>query len=248
LGDGSKTWLDRLDENERVNALLTEEQEHVTNMRDSRTKRIQEICDLWAEGGRTLQDIGNTYSMSKERVRQIVTEKGVKKAVALDKDVLVSIAEAARLTGLSRHQLNNYLYTGRLTKYKASKRVWVSTSDLRDLISDYEAKQHKPTLVERLEANLDKSTEHWLWTGRMFQGRFGILSMTTVNGYSYAHREAYKVWVGEIPEGMAVLQTCGIKHCCNPAHLYLKPHREASGDGFRAWHDRNRIERRVSVE
>jgi hypothetical protein len=36
-----------------------------------------------------------------------------------------------------------------------------------------------------------------------------------------AHRIAYEMWVGPIPVGGYVLQSCGNKLCCNPDHLYI---------------------------
>jgi len=64
----------------------------------------------------------------------------------------------------------------------------------------------------------EPNTGCFLWTG------------TTTGGYGrvrrgkrthYAHRVAYELLVGPIPEGMCVLHRCDTPPCVNPAHLFL---------------------------
>lgn len=60
----------------------------------------------------------------------------------------------------------------------------------------------------------------WLWKGYVStQTRYGIASM---KGYHWqAHRIAYEILVGPIPEEMQVLHArhCTARHCVNPRHL-----------------------------
>lgn len=56
----------------------------------------------------------------------------------------------------------------------------------------------------------------WLWAAAIRQG----------TGYGHfqnqlAHRVAYELTLGPIPDGMWVLHTCDVKRCVNPEHLYV---------------------------
>jgi hypothetical protein len=64
--------------------------------------------------------------------------------------------------------------------------------------------------------------ECWLWlAGRNPKGygRFGMHGSAV-----FAHRQAYALTVGAIPEGMYVCHRCDNPPCCNPEHLFLGTH------------------------
>jgi hypothetical protein len=73
----------------------------------------------------------------------------------------------------------------------------------------------------------------WLWTGQVREtkgngsgsrGRI-ILGKNTKNRRSYiAHRAAYRVWVGDIPEGFEVCHECDVSLCIRPDHLFAGTH------------------------
>ena len=53
----------------------------------------------------------------------------------------------------------------------------------------------------------------WLWTGPL-AGGYPLLG-----GRDYAHRVAYTLWVGPIPEGLTLDHLCRTPACVNPKHL-----------------------------
>lgn len=73
--------------------------------------------------------------------------------------------------------------------------------------------------------DLRDDAECWPWTG-----------CTTSNGYGrasrdgganvLAHRFAYELVLGPIPEGLCILHACDTPACVNPAHLSVGTHQE----------------------
>lgn len=63
----------------------------------------------------------------------------------------------------------------------------------------------------------------WLWTAGRFRKGYGQYTRT-VAGYQYhlyAHRIAWELTRGSIPEGLCVCHRCDNPPCCNPEHLFL---------------------------
>ena len=67
---------------------------------------------------------------------------------------------------------------------------------------------------------------HWIYDGTLTQKGYALLQLgSRVDGTrrkSFAHREAYKIWIGKIPKGWHVHHKCNHKDCFNPRHLKAK--------------------------
>lgn len=65
---------------------------------------------------------------------------------------------------------------------------------------------------------VSKAGGHWLLGVTRTDKGYSVIS---VGGgkKDYAHRVAYELYVGPIPDGLVIDHVCEIKWCCNPEHL-----------------------------
>jgi hypothetical protein len=72
-------------------------------------------------------------------------------------------------------------------------------------------------------ARIDTSDPNgcWPWKGPFNSGGYGHFQEGRRGPMTRAHRRAYQLAKGPIPDGLLVCHTCDNPPCCNPAHLWL---------------------------
>ena len=86
---------------------------------------------------------------------------------------------------------------------------------------------HRYTLIQRWAAKVrlpDTSEGCWIWTAARQKGGYGSIG-SGLGSTILAHRYAYQLFVGDVPDGMELDHLCRNTACVNPNHLEAVPHR-----------------------
>jgi hypothetical protein len=93
-------------------------------------------------------------------------------------------------------------------------------------------KAHRRPLEYRFWEKVEKRESHqcWFWRGSIATNGYGQFMWTDDRKPKRAHRVAYELVCGPIPNGLLVLHRCDVRRCCNPAHLFLGTAKENTQD------------------
>lgn len=74
---------------------------------------------------------------------------------------------------------------------------------------------------KRFENNIERIPECgcWIWMGHTESNGYGRISIG--KKIILAHRFAYELYIGKIPDGLDACHDCDTSECCNPYHLFL---------------------------
>ena len=87
------------------------------------------------------------------------------------------------------------------------------------------------TDVDRFWAKVDKSKDCWTWAASKRGAGYGAIGWQ--GSVRRAHRVAYELENGPIPEGMCVCHSCDTRECVRPSHLFLATQSENIQDMIR---------------
>ena len=78
----------------------------------------------------------------------------------------------------------------------------------------------------------------WNWRASIDRHGYGQFKVFRDTSPQRAHRVAWSIFHGPIPEGLMILHSCHNRKCCNPAHLRHGTHidnMKDMADAGRAW-------------
>lgn len=89
---------------------------------------------------------------------------------------------------------------------------------------------HRRPMADRFWEKVMKTDGCWWWTGAAVEKGYGRFLRKSGGHMATAHRVAWELTIGPVPDGLFVLHSCDIKWppdvfiyrlCVNPAHLFL---------------------------
>lgn len=87
-----------------------------------------------------------------------------------------------------------------------------------DALAEPKKNYSRDPFPERFWNKVDKTGDCWIWKGKPGPG--GYARCVNATGlYEFAHRIAYQIVIGQIPEGLQLDHLCRVRLCVRPEHL-----------------------------
>ena len=92
----------------------------------------------------------------------------------------------------------------------------------------------------KLMKHVKKTDTCWLWQGTLHYGYGSVKRVVDGKQKRFrAHRLAYEMFVGPIPDGMVVMHKCDVRACVNPDHLEVGTYADNNQDMWEKGRGRN---------
>jgi len=123
----------------------------------------------------------------------------------------------------------------RIAPINDANRGWVKGQHIEGYLYGHWAKtKSRIPPAERFwdKVDIKGADDCWNWTGGILGSGYGQFTLVDHKS-TPAHRFAYELVKGNIPDGLFVCHACDNRRCCNPTHLWLGTNKDNMQDMVR---------------